>query len=97
MNTLPITERRRAFQDEHYVKQIICPYGEGHNATIYLHGHRYAGQIECDTCEVNEVCEHENGTHFETIEVTAYYGEQDISYDQPVEVCDFCECSIERF
>lgn len=95
MNTAQITERRRAFQDEHYAKQIPCPFGTGHSATLYVHGHRHGGYIECEPCDAYELCTHEN-THTETIEITARYGEQDISYNQPVEVCDVCECGIEE-
>jgi hypothetical protein len=101
MNTVTaesISAKRRALQDKTCIKRIQCPFDpeSGHEATVYTHGHTWSGIIECDVCEVEDGCEHEN-THTENIEVTSFMTpDHDTSYNTDIEICDTCECSIER-
>ena len=99
MNTITgaIQDRRLAFMNKHYTKNVECTLrpDEGHTATAYLHGHLWAGLIECHVTEETDTCEHEN-THTESNEVTNFSTPDiDSSYDIDVEVCDVCDCAVE--
>jgi hypothetical protein len=99
MKTLTSSQPRNLdWQNKNYTKRIPCPFGEseidGHQAIVYMNGHLWAGIIECQQCEVNESCEHKT-THTQKNEVTAFIGEKDVSYNQNIEVCDACDCTVE--
>jgi hypothetical protein len=78
-----------------YTKKITCPeHGTvKHKATLYLHGHKYAGIWECDVDKTSDSCEHES-SHVETTETDPLYPDGPV-YDTKVYVCDVCECDIE--
>lgn len=53
--------QREAWEDKHYTKQIPCPeHPKGkHTATLYEHGHRYAGIWECPKTGTSDSHDHE--------------------------------------
>lgn len=76
-----------------YEIKIPCPDNPKHQATLYTHGHQYAGIWECETCEVSDVCDH---THYHSEDVentptTAY----DWIFTSKVAVCDLCDCTVD--
>ena len=95
-----IIELKKGTIMEAYTKKITCPVhatrlGDGINctATLYMHGHRYAGIWECDATGESDSCEHED-RHTESVESTPT-SPFDAIYDSEVYVCDLCECTVE--
>lgn len=89
--------QREAWEDKHYTKKIDCFFheDESHQATVYQHGHRYAGVIECDKTGESDSCEHEE-TRVEDSAVDTFNpvtGHD--QYDVLIYVCELCECTVE--
>lgn len=87
--------QREAYEDKHYVKEIDCPFADGHKATVTTQGHRFAGIVTCETCDAEDSCEHPE-THVETVEVDVFepvHGHD--TRDERVYVCDVCEVTVE--
>ena len=76
-----------------YEIKIPCPDKPEHEATLFTHGHEYAGIWECDTCETSDVCAHED-VHFDLDEsfVTLPW---EWVYSKKIIVCDLCDCIVE--
>jgi hypothetical protein len=80
---------------EAYTKKITCPeHGTvKHKATLYMHGHKYAGIWECDMDGNSEACEHVD-THVEIVESNPTHPLDSI-YNSRVHVCNLCDCTVE--
>lgn len=91
-----IKREREAYQDQHYTTPITCPEHPNakHQATLYQHGHRYAGIWECPKSGASDSCEHES-THVEEA-VEDHLGFQGhYQTEHAIYVCDACECTVD--
>jgi len=88
-------QEKEAWENKHYTKSIDCPFEghEGHKATVYEHGHRYAGVIECDATGESDSCEHPDTRVEETEDWPTSPLDNPTPY--PIYVCNICECTAE--
>ena len=87
--------QREAYEDKHYKEEIDCPYADGHKAIVYKQGHRFSGIIECETCDIEDSCEHPE-THVEAVEYDVFepvYGHD--TRTSNIYVCDICDCQAD--
>lgn len=84
--------QREAWEDKHYTKKIDCYFhaSEKHQATLYQHGHRFAGVVECDKTLESDSCEHPNGSEVETVEVDDSHPDRSDGYSYEIYVCVDC-------
>lgn len=80
-------------QEEYNTKQIDCPEHPqgGHTATLYQHGHKYAGIWECPVTGSSDSCEHPNGSEIETVEVDDSHPDRNDGYSYEIYVCVDCQ------
>ena len=85
-------QRREAWEDKHYTKQIQCPeHAQGsHTAVLYQHGHRFAGIWECPVTGASDSCEHPNGSEVESVEVDDSHPDRSDGYSYEIYVCVDC-------
>jgi hypothetical protein len=94
---LPLVEERNAilkhdrdsWDDVHYSISIDCPAHLTHKATLYTHGHRYAGVWECDKDgdHISDVCPHFD-VDVETVEDTE-------GNESRIYVCVLCGVAVQ--
>ena len=84
-----------ATKAEPYTVEIDCPAHGDHKATLFQHGHKYAGIWECPVTGESDSCEHESHhveeTAVDTFNPVSGHGQ----YEVQVYVCDACECTVE--
>lgn len=78
-----------------YTKQVTCPEHLTHTATLFTHGHKYAGTWECKSFGVSDVCEHSNGTHQEVVTQDHFGYSGHYQTEAAADVCNDCECTVD--
>lgn len=89
---------RKVYDDmNERTKKIICPEHGQHEATLYLHGGKFAGIWECDVEGISDSCDHKSFS-IDTATVDYYdpsdahgHGQSEVE----VYVCDDCECTVD--
>lgn len=77
---------------------IPCFNDKSHEATLFLVGDQYEGIWECPTCDMSDVCPHDDTTpvidlSFASEDYAA--GLFDSLLRRRVFICDLCECSVD--
>lgn len=101
LQTKPVTDaerkaKREAWEDKHYTKKIDCFFHEtdSHQATVFQHGHRFAGVIECDKTGDSDSCEHEETYVDEAVEDHLGFNGH-YQTEHSIYVCELCECTVD--